>query len=69
MAIRTGTHDTNMMTTVTMSADKMVLACCPDPPPASQILSVVGLSVGTRLFLQDAAMLRMDFRTDQGTAS
>ncbi|HEY1811076.1 MAG TPA: hypothetical protein VGG74_01900 [Kofleriaceae bacterium] len=32
----TGTHDTNMMTTVTMSADKMVLACCPDPPPASQ---------------------------------
>jgi hypothetical protein len=31
-----GTHDTNMMTTVTMTTDKTVLACCPDPPPASQ---------------------------------
>jgi hypothetical protein len=28
--------DTNMSATVTMSADKTVLACCPDPPPASQ---------------------------------
>ena len=27
-------HDTNMMTTVTMTASKTVQACCPDAPPA-----------------------------------
>jgi hypothetical protein len=32
-----GNHDTSMMTTVTMSADKTVLACCPFKPPASQL--------------------------------
>ncbi len=32
----TASHDKNMMTTVTMSGDKSVVACCPDPPPASQ---------------------------------
>jgi hypothetical protein len=32
----TAAHDTNMMTTVTMSADKSLVACCPFPPPASQ---------------------------------
>jgi hypothetical protein len=32
----TGAHDTSMTATVTMTGDKSVLACCPDPPPASQ---------------------------------
>ena len=32
----TAAHDTNMTTTVTMNSDKTILACCPDPPPASQ---------------------------------
>jgi hypothetical protein len=27
-------HDTNMMTTVTMTASKTVQACCPDAPPS-----------------------------------
>jgi len=29
-------HDVNMDTTVTMTGDKSILACCPFPPPASQ---------------------------------
>jgi hypothetical protein len=29
------THDMNMTTTVTMTSDKTILACCPDPPPAA----------------------------------
>jgi hypothetical protein len=32
----TASHDTNMMTTVTMSSDKSVEACCPEQPPALQ---------------------------------
>jgi hypothetical protein len=32
----TAAHDTKMTTTVTMTGDKSVVACCPDPPPASQ---------------------------------
>jgi len=28
-------HDTGMTTTVTMTSDKTVVACCPDPPPAA----------------------------------
>jgi hypothetical protein len=33
----TGTgHDTQMATTITMTSDKTILACCPFPPPASQ---------------------------------
>jgi hypothetical protein len=32
----TAAHDTNMTTTVTMTSNKTILACCPDPPPASQ---------------------------------
>lgn len=32
----TAAHDKNMTTTVTMTSDKTVLACCPDPPPLSQ---------------------------------
>ena len=28
-------HDTRMTTTVTMTSDKTVVACCPDPPPAA----------------------------------
>ena len=32
----TGSHDTNMAATVTMNANKTVLACCPQPLPQSQ---------------------------------
>lgn len=32
-----GAKDTKMSTTVTMSANKTVLACCPFKPPASQV--------------------------------
>jgi hypothetical protein len=28
-------HDTSMTTTVTMTSDKTIVACCPDPPPAA----------------------------------
>jgi hypothetical protein len=28
-------HDMNMATTVTMTSDKTVAVCCPDPPPAA----------------------------------
>jgi hypothetical protein len=31
----TAAHDTSMSTTVTMTSDKAILACCPDPPPAA----------------------------------
>ena len=30
-------HDSNMATTVTMDANKQVLACCPSAPPAAQV--------------------------------
>lgn len=33
----TGSGDPNMATTVTMNADKQVVACCPQSPPAAQI--------------------------------
>jgi hypothetical protein len=32
----TGSHDPNMAATVTMNANKTVLACCPRPPPETQ---------------------------------
>jgi hypothetical protein len=32
----TSAHDTSMATTVTMTSNKTILACCPFPPPASQ---------------------------------
>jgi hypothetical protein len=32
---KTSTHDMNMTTTVTMTSNKTILACCPDPPPAA----------------------------------
>jgi Divergent InlB B-repeat domain len=32
----TSGHDKNMATTVTMTSDKTILACCPFPPPSSQ---------------------------------
>jgi hypothetical protein len=28
-------HDMNMTTTVTMTSDKTIMVCCPDPPPAA----------------------------------
>ena len=31
-----GGQDTNMTATVTMTSNKAVLACCPNPPPATQ---------------------------------
>jgi hypothetical protein len=32
---KTSAHDMNMTTTVTMTSNKTILACCPDPPPAA----------------------------------
>jgi hypothetical protein len=32
----TSTHDKSMATTVTMTSNKTILACCPFPPPSSQ---------------------------------
>jgi hypothetical protein len=32
----TSAHDTSMSTTVMMTSNKTILACCPFPPPASQ---------------------------------
>jgi len=33
---QTAGHDKSMTTTVTMTSNKTILACCPFPPPASQ---------------------------------
>jgi hypothetical protein len=32
---KTSAHDMSMSTTVTMTSNKTILACCPDPPPSA----------------------------------
>ncbi len=32
---KTSAHDMSMATTVTMTSNKTIVVCCPDPPPAA----------------------------------